>query len=121
MRVADGDTITILDEAKVQSKIRLNRIDAPEKSQAFGEMSRKHLATMVGGKDVRVEWAKKDVYGRIFGEVFVGEVNVNLKMVQNGLAWHFKAFDNSPTFAQAEIETRVTWFYDFKERNLCLV
>ena len=30
VRVADGDMITILDEAKVQSKIRLNRIDAPE-------------------------------------------------------------------------------------------
>ena len=28
VRVYDGDTITILDEAKVQSKIRLNRIDA---------------------------------------------------------------------------------------------
>ena len=38
VRVADGDTITILDEAKVQSKIRLNRIDAPEKSQAFGDV-----------------------------------------------------------------------------------
>lgn len=38
VRVADGDTITILDEAKVQSKIRLNRIDAPEKKQAYGEV-----------------------------------------------------------------------------------
>lgn len=38
VRVADGDTITILDEAKVQSKIRLNRIDAPEMKQAYGEV-----------------------------------------------------------------------------------
>lgn len=30
VRVVDEDTITILDEAKVQNKIRLNRIDAPE-------------------------------------------------------------------------------------------
>ena len=47
VRVADGDTITILDEAKVENKVRLNRIDAPEKSQAFGEVSRECLAMMV--------------------------------------------------------------------------
>ena len=35
VRVADGDTITILDEAKVQNKIRLNRIDAPERGTVF--------------------------------------------------------------------------------------
>lgn len=37
-RVSDGDTITILDEAKVENKIRLNLIDAPEKGQTFGDM-----------------------------------------------------------------------------------
>ena len=35
VRVSDGDTITILDDGKVEEKIRLNRIDAPEKKQAF--------------------------------------------------------------------------------------
>ena len=34
--VADGDTITVLDADKVQHKIRLDGIDAPEKKQAFG-------------------------------------------------------------------------------------
>ena len=47
VRVADGDTITILDSTNAQNKVRLNKIDAPEKSQAFGEVSRKHLASMV--------------------------------------------------------------------------
>ena len=106
VRVSDGDTITILDEGKVENKVRLNRIDAPEKSQAFGEVSRKYLATMIAGKFVKVEWAKKDKYGRILGDVIVGEVNVNLRMVQGGMAWHFKKFDNTPTYAQAENEAR---------------
>ena len=35
VRVSDGDTITTLDEMKVQHKVRLNRIDAPEKKKAF--------------------------------------------------------------------------------------
>jgi endonuclease YncB( thermonuclease family) len=33
--VADGDTITVLDDSKVQHKIRLAGIDAPEKKQPF--------------------------------------------------------------------------------------
>ena len=42
VRVADGDTIMILDETRV-TKIGL-WIDAPEKSQTYGEVSRKYLA-----------------------------------------------------------------------------
>ncbi|QKO20910.1 thermonuclease family protein [Rhodoferax sp. BAB1] len=34
VHVADGDTITVLDASKVQHKVRLAGIDAPEKSQA---------------------------------------------------------------------------------------
>ena len=32
VKVADGDTITVLDAANVQHKIRLDKIDAPEKA-----------------------------------------------------------------------------------------
>jgi len=34
--IADGDTVTVLDAQKVQHKIRLAGIDAPEKAQPFG-------------------------------------------------------------------------------------
>lgn len=34
--VADGDTITLIDNTNTQYKIRLAGIDAPEKKQAFG-------------------------------------------------------------------------------------
>ena len=38
--VSDGDTITVLDDAKTQQKIRFAGIDAPEKRQPFGERSK---------------------------------------------------------------------------------
>jgi endonuclease YncB( thermonuclease family) len=38
--VADGDTVTVLDDRHVQHKIRLAGIDAPERSQDFGSVSR---------------------------------------------------------------------------------
>ena len=45
--VADGDTITVLDDTKVQHRIRLSGIDAPEKRQPFGTVSKQHLADAV--------------------------------------------------------------------------
>ena len=66
--VADGDTITVLDSDKVQHRVRLAGIDAPEKSQPFGNASKKRLSELVGGKDVRVEFEKYDRYGRIVGK-----------------------------------------------------
>ena len=40
VKVADGDTVTILTDSKEQVKIRLFGIDAPEKKQAFGQKSK---------------------------------------------------------------------------------
>ena len=117
VRVADGDTITVLDSTNIQNKVRLVKIDAPEKSQAFGEVSRKHLASLVASKEVKVEWTNKDKYGRVLGEVFVGTTNVNLRMVKDGLAWHYKHFDNTPTYAQAEVEARAKKIGLWKDAN----
>ena len=90
VHVADGDTITVLDASNTQRKIRLSRIDAPEKAQAYGDVSRKHLAAFVAGKTVCVEFTKSDKYGRILGTIWDGETDVNLQMVKDGLAWHYK-------------------------------
>jgi endonuclease YncB( thermonuclease family) len=106
VRVADGDTITVLDSGNNQHKIRLNGIDAPEKSQAFGQKSREHLASLVSGKTVFVVYKSKDRYGRVLGTVFADSVNVNLEMLRGGFAWHYKRYDSTPAFAAAELEAR---------------
>jgi endonuclease YncB( thermonuclease family) len=69
--VADGDTITVLDADRQQHKIRLGGIDAPEKSQPFGQRSKENLSRMVFNKDVRVDWTNRDRYHRIVGKVWV--------------------------------------------------
>ncbi len=104
--VADGDTITVLDATKTQHKIRLNTIDAPEKAQAFGQKGKQRLSDYVFGKDVNVEWRKKDRYGRILGTVWHGSMNVNLQMIKDGFAWHYKQYDQSKVYADAEDEAR---------------
>ena len=67
--VLDGDTIDVLTTTKTQVRVRLAGIDAPEKRQAFGNVSKKELSDLVFGKQVTVEWRKKDRYGRTVGKV----------------------------------------------------
>jgi endonuclease YncB( thermonuclease family) len=46
VHVADGDTITVLDDTHTQHKIRLAGIDAPEKGQAYGQVSKQSMAKL---------------------------------------------------------------------------
>jgi endonuclease YncB( thermonuclease family) len=104
--IADGDTITVLDDKKIQHKIRLEGIDAPEKKQAFGEKSKTALSEKVFQKDVVVRWEKKDKYGGVLGAVYLDKRYINLEMVQDGLAWHYKQFSKAKELAEAEVKAR---------------
>jgi endonuclease YncB( thermonuclease family) len=110
--VADGDTITILDDTNTQHKIRLSGIDAPEKRQAFGNASKQSLADMVAGQPVVVEWVKVDKYRRKVGKVLLAGLDCNLVQVKRGLAWHYKQYQreqppiDQQSYAAAEIVAR---------------
>lgn len=92
--VADGDTITVLDSQNTQYKIRLAGIDAPEKKQEFGQVSKKSLSDLVFGKQVRVDWIKEDRYGRIVGKVILIGRDINLQQIKNGMAWFYRKYQN---------------------------
>jgi endonuclease YncB( thermonuclease family) len=92
--VSDGDTITVLDETKTERKIRLEGIDAPESGQSFGAVSKQNLSAFVFGKTVEVVTGKKDRYGREVGKVLLDGVDVNLKQIQEGFAWHYKKYES---------------------------
>jgi len=47
VKVADGDTVTIVDERGDKHRIRLGGIDAPEKDQPYGSESTKNLEWLV--------------------------------------------------------------------------
>jgi endonuclease YncB( thermonuclease family) len=90
--VTDGDTIKVLDANDVQYKIRLTGIDAPERKQPFGNASRKHLASLVAGKQVKVESDKSDRYGRVLGKVWVDGTDANLEQLKAGYAWWYRYY-----------------------------
>lgn len=77
--VADGDTVTVLDASKVQHKVRLSGIYAPEKSQPYGQRSKAHLSDLVFDQRVEVDSSKTDRYGRLVGKIVVQGRDANLQ------------------------------------------
>ena len=119
--VSDGDTVTVLDADRNQHKIRLMGIDAPEKAQAYGQKSKQHLSGLVFGREVLVEWHKRDRYQRIVGKVFVAppgcatcdkNVDASLDQIQAGMAWWYRKYakeqsvEDRLSYDAAEAEAR---------------
>jgi endonuclease YncB( thermonuclease family) len=104
--VTDGDTITVLDKNKIQYKIRFYGIDTPEKKQAYGQKAKEVLSNKIFGKIVRLEMIKKDRYGRSIGKVYLGNIYINLKMVEDGWAWHYKHYSKDKDLSYAEKKAR---------------
>lgn len=104
--VADGDTLTVLDPEQQQHTIRLEGIDAPEGGQAFGSASKEALSTKVFGKSPWTEWRDTDKYGRTLGHIYLDGRHINLEMVADGFAWHYKEYSSDPRLANAEVVAR---------------
>lgn len=92
IHVTDGDTVTLLDDAKEQYKIRLYGIDAPERKQPYGAKATDLLAGMVKGKTIRAVCANADRYGRNVCTLYDGMTDVNAEMVRQGGAWVYRKY-----------------------------
>ena len=90
VKVIDGDTVDILTPEKQKIRVRLLDIDAPESRQAYGNASKKYLASLIAGKSVFVKENKKDIYQRTLGTIYFEQININTKMVENGFAWAYR-------------------------------
>lgn len=112
IKIADGDTITILDRDNQQYRVRVAGIDAPERKQPYYEASKQNLASLAFGRIATVEWKKHDKYRRIVGHVRVGGEDVGLAQVRAGLAWWYRDFARDQTpgdrklYEAAEIDAR---------------
>ena len=53
--VTDGDTLNVLDDAKVSHRIRLLGVDAPEGSQPYGKVAKQVLLERLIRRHVQVQ------------------------------------------------------------------
>ncbi len=67
--VADGDIVTVPEAEERQHEIRLAGIDAPEKTQAFDQASKKSLSDKIFDHEIDVNWDKRHRNGRIISKI----------------------------------------------------
>jgi endonuclease YncB( thermonuclease family) len=105
--VADGDTITVLED-KTQIKVRLHGVDAPEKAQDFGTVSRTFTSDLCFGEEVTVEVTDTDRYGRKVGIVRLSDGRVlNHALVEAGLAhWYEEYAPKDETLKRLQAEAK---------------
>lgn len=93
VHIADGDTITVLNEVKRQIRIRLNGIDCPEKGQAFGRKATEFTKGLVALQTVTIQTFGKDRYGRTIGDVILEDGrNLNQELVGEGWCWWYRKY-----------------------------
>ena len=120
VKIVDGDTISVQVAGKGAQKVRLVDIDTPEHDQPYGREARQALATLVSGREVRLETHGSDDYGRLLARVFIGDVDVNAELVRGGAAWVFRKYsDDAELLAlerEARAEKRGLWALPASER-----
>lgn len=90
--VSDGATIVAITQNRTKLRIRLLGIHAPEvphgqkPGQPVGAQARDYLTRLIRGRTIQMETFGEDGYEQNLAVVFLGPINVNVEMVEQGLA-----------------------------------
>lgn len=97
--ITDGDTLTARCDQElsyvritVRITVRISAIDAPEKRQAFGQVSRQHLAKRCFNNRAVITPKTLDKYGRTVGDVKCQGQDVATEQVRAGMAWVYTKY-----------------------------
>src|SRR5688572_10070253 len=91
-RVTDGDTVRAVCAGSALT-LRLNAVDAPERSQPYGRESAKAVAELVLDRDVTVRAVDVDRYGRTVARITLADGrDLGRELVKAGLAWWYRKY-----------------------------
>jgi endonuclease YncB( thermonuclease family) len=96
--VTEGNLLTIDSPDRGQIQIRLYAVDLPQlprttsvgvalEGQPFAHEAAAYVRDLLLGRQVQIDTHGKDRTGRWLSVVWLGEINVNLTLVKEGLAW----------------------------------
>jgi len=84
--VPNGNSIVIISNGQ-RFTVSLTGVDAPDVRQEFGEAARQHLASLILGKRVEVEFSELTV-GLVVGRVMHDRMDIGLQVIRDGVAWY---------------------------------
>jgi len=103
----------------LEKDIKRTDIDAPESEQYFGYESSVYLKKILNGEFVTIiSKPNKNkpytlgYYRRVIGKIVLNGKDINLEMIEKGMAWHFKKYQKSQpikdrySYNKAENEAR---------------
>ncbi len=93
--ISDGDTLTARCGQAGQyqhRQVRIHAIDAPERSQPFGQRSRQSLAALCWQVNARIQQMDTDRFGRAVGQVECRGRDAAARQVASGMAWAFTRY-----------------------------
>lgn len=118
IHIADGDTITVLNENNRQIKIRLNGIDCPENAQSYGNRAKEFTKDLVAGQMVTIQAYDQDRYGRTIGDVVLEDGrNLSQELVKAGMAWWYFKYSEDRELGQLELEAKLAHVGLWKDKN----
>ncbi|HSE20401.1 MAG TPA: thermonuclease family protein, partial [Pyrinomonadaceae bacterium] len=86
IEVNEGDVITVSNMNR-PVKVRLLGVDAPELTQAFGDVAKQHLKDLVFDKIVMVQYAGYTKSYALMARVLLDDRDICAQMVRDGAAW----------------------------------
>ncbi|GHA65989.1 hypothetical protein GCM10009007_03040 [Formosimonas limnophila] len=112
--ITDGDTLTLIDEANQQTKVRISAIDAPERAQPYGQYAKQALSDVCYGKNATIRYVDTDRYGRTVADVSCDGIDAGQHMVSKGMAWVYDKYSSGyeylyPMQEQAKAATFGLW------------
>jgi len=107
VKIIDGDTFDLLTGENKTIRVRMNGIDCPERRQAFYKVCKDALASYIFKEKVQLKTTGLDRNKRMIAIVYCNGKNINLAMIKNGYAWHYKKYSADSSFAKAEKQARI--------------
>jgi endonuclease YncB( thermonuclease family) len=117
VEIADGDTLTLL-VGRQHYTIKIASIDAPERSQAWGDRSKTNLSRLTFNQTAVAECFKLDRWGHKVCRVTVNSVDIGLEQINDGLAWWYRKDANEQTAASQSAYGRAELMAKLKRLGL---
>ena len=100
VNVVDGDTIDCeIDlgfRISIKQRIRLARIDTPERKQDGFQAAKDYLHQRILGKQIILKISSRSKWGYYLGEIYLGDKNINQELVTEGHAVEYDGGTKSP-------------------------